>query len=233
MSKKKQEQKPSLLGFIIIFSIVGAILSHPVVQFTLSASLLLYIFFVFFKFFTKPPKTRDKKLKTHMVVASFLSVAMVSGIISSLGQEEETVSVSSPSSITKTEVEPVVDSHKDLDEQEDIAELEVIEDIADPEVIEHIEEVEDNSEEKVEIENSPEITEPEMETVIESEPVVEETPKTVVKTTVYVGSSDSDKYHYETCRWAEKILGSNRIVFDSIETAQARGYSACGTCKPS
>lgn len=56
--------------------------------------------------------------------------------------------------------------------------------------------------------------------------------ETVKKTGVYVGSLDSDKYHYPTCRWAEKITYENLIGFDSEQEAISKGYSPCGTCKP-
>ena len=54
-----------------------------------------------------------------------------------------------------------------------------------------------------------------------------------VKTTgTYVGSLESDKYHYPDCRHAKRILTENRIWFDTKEEAQAAGYTACGVCKP-
>jgi hypothetical protein len=48
----------------------------------------------------------------------------------------------------------------------------------------------------------------------------------------YVGSSDSDKYHKPTCRFAKKILAENLIEFTSKEDAEARGYSPCSVCNP-
>jgi endonuclease YncB( thermonuclease family) len=48
----------------------------------------------------------------------------------------------------------------------------------------------------------------------------------------YVGSIESDKYHYPSCRWAEKILKENEIWFDTIEEAKEQGYQPCGVCKP-
>ena len=71
---------------------------------------------------------------------------------------------------------------------------------------------------------------------VENTPVetVPEQPQTetVKKTGVYVGSLDSDKYHYPTCRWAEKITYENLIGFDSEQEAISKGYSPCGTCRP-
>jgi len=48
----------------------------------------------------------------------------------------------------------------------------------------------------------------------------------------FVGSNQSDKYHYPTCRWAKKILPENRLCFASAEAARAAGYVPCGVCKP-
>jgi hypothetical protein len=48
----------------------------------------------------------------------------------------------------------------------------------------------------------------------------------------YVGSDQSDKFHYISCRWAEKIKDENRICFASKSAAIAYRYVACGTCKP-
>ena len=58
-------------------------------------------------------------------------------------------------------------------------------------------------------------------------------PEPPVKTSgTYVGSVDSDKYHIPGCRFAEKILPENEIWFDTVEEAQAAGYTACGVCHP-
>lgn len=48
----------------------------------------------------------------------------------------------------------------------------------------------------------------------------------------YVGSTKSDKYHYPSCRWAEKINPSNEIWFSSSEDARAHGYVPCKVCNP-
>lgn len=48
----------------------------------------------------------------------------------------------------------------------------------------------------------------------------------------YVGSSESDKYHYPSCRWTSKINDANLVHFDTVEEASAAGYSPCGTCHP-
>jgi len=46
----------------------------------------------------------------------------------------------------------------------------------------------------------------------------------------YVGSIESNKYHYPSCRWAKKILEENQIWFDTIEEAEQHGYEPCGAC---
>ena len=48
----------------------------------------------------------------------------------------------------------------------------------------------------------------------------------------YVGSTDSDKYHYPSCRAAKEILPENEIWFDTIQEASQAGYQACGICHP-
>lgn len=48
----------------------------------------------------------------------------------------------------------------------------------------------------------------------------------------FVGSLQSDKYHYPTCRWAKEIKPENEIWFKDAEDAKAHGYKPCGVCKP-
>lgn len=48
----------------------------------------------------------------------------------------------------------------------------------------------------------------------------------------YVGSTQSDKFHYVTCQHAKKILSVNKIWFETREDAFTKGYSPCGVCKP-
>jgi outer membrane biosynthesis protein TonB len=48
----------------------------------------------------------------------------------------------------------------------------------------------------------------------------------------YVGSIQSDKFHYLTCRWAGEIHAENRICFESRAAAVNFGYQPCGVCKP-
>lgn len=56
---------------------------------------------------------------------------------------------------------------------------------------------------------------------------------TLVKTEgKYIGSINSNKYHYPTCRHAKNIASYNEIWFDTIEEAKQQGYEPCGVCKP-
>ena len=49
---------------------------------------------------------------------------------------------------------------------------------------------------------------------------------------VYVGSRNSNKYHYTWCRSAQKIKPKNKVVFNSVKEAQDAGYIPCKVCKP-
>ncbi len=48
----------------------------------------------------------------------------------------------------------------------------------------------------------------------------------------YVGSKNSNKYHYPTCKSAQKIKPGNLVTFNSAKDAQAAGYVPCKMCKP-
>lgn len=48
----------------------------------------------------------------------------------------------------------------------------------------------------------------------------------------YVGSINSDIYHYPSCEWAQKIQPANEIWFSSPQDARAHGYRACKVCRP-
>ncbi len=45
-------------------------------------------------------------------------------------------------------------------------------------------------------------------------------------------SKDSDKYHYSSCKWSQKISLSNLIKFSSPEKAREAGYVPCRVCNP-
>jgi len=53
-----------------------------------------------------------------------------------------------------------------------------------------------------------------------------------VEGAAYVGSAESDKFHYIWCRYAEKIDPGNRICFASREAALNYSYVPCGVCDP-
>jgi len=46
-----------------------------------------------------------------------------------------------------------------------------------------------------------------------------------------VASSGGTKYHLLTCPGASSIKETNKIYFDSVELAQAAGYSAARNCE--
>jgi hypothetical protein len=48
----------------------------------------------------------------------------------------------------------------------------------------------------------------------------------------YVGSSISNKYHYPTCEWAQKINPANLVKFKSAKEALDKGFVPCKVCKP-
>jgi len=45
-------------------------------------------------------------------------------------------------------------------------------------------------------------------------------------------SKNSNKYHFATCKWAQKIKPSNLVKFDTPEDAIKAGYTPCKICKP-
>ena len=45
----------------------------------------------------------------------------------------------------------------------------------------------------------------------------------------FVGSVNSNKYHWPDCSWAKKIAPQNQIWFSSETEAQAVGYVRCGS----
>jgi len=51
-------------------------------------------------------------------------------------------------------------------------------------------------------------------------------------TRTYVGSINSDKYHYPSCYWAQQINPSNEIWFTSKADAESHGYIPCKVCNP-
>lgn len=48
----------------------------------------------------------------------------------------------------------------------------------------------------------------------------------------YLGNSNSRKFHYPSCKWAQKISPSHRVWFNSREQAIKAGYDPCKVCRP-
>ncbi|WP_031516595.1 ComEC/Rec2 family competence protein [Desulfofalx alkaliphila] len=48
----------------------------------------------------------------------------------------------------------------------------------------------------------------------------------------YVGSSNSDKFHYPHCRHVESIAAHNLVWFKDLIEANNAGYVPCASCKP-
>ena len=48
----------------------------------------------------------------------------------------------------------------------------------------------------------------------------------------YVGATTTGKFHYVSCRWADKIRPDHRAYFESREEATDAGYIPCKVCKP-
>ena len=48
----------------------------------------------------------------------------------------------------------------------------------------------------------------------------------------FVGSTKSNKYHYPSCQWAQKIKPCNEISFSCCADARAHGYVPCKVCHP-
>ena len=48
----------------------------------------------------------------------------------------------------------------------------------------------------------------------------------------FVGSSKSNKYHYPSCQWAQKISPANEVWFSSSQDARNQGYVPCKVCSP-
>jgi hypothetical protein len=48
----------------------------------------------------------------------------------------------------------------------------------------------------------------------------------------FVGSSESDKYHYPSCSAAKRIKSSNLVTFSSSTEARGAGYVPCSICSP-
>ena len=48
----------------------------------------------------------------------------------------------------------------------------------------------------------------------------------------YIASVNSNKFHYETCRWGKKISNKNKVTFNTRSDAISQGYEPCKVCQP-
>ena len=69
------------------------------------------------------------------------------------------------------------------------------------------------------------------------EKVTKDKPKTTSSSSssssaTYWASANSNKFHYPSCEWAQKISSKNKIVFHSRSEALNAGYSPCQVCGP-
>ncbi len=60
---------------------------------------------------------------------------------------------------------------------------------------------------------------------------VVEQPIESVKTGSFVGSKNSDKYHFPWCPGAQRIKEENKVWFADREAAEAAGYTPAANCK--
>ena len=72
--------------------------------------------------------------------------------------------------------------------------------------------------------------------ITKDEPIQESTPTSTSSSSssgqTYWASSNSNKFHYPSCEWAQKISGKNKVVFHSREEAINAGYVPCQVCGP-
>ena len=68
------------------------------------------------------------------------------------------------------------------------------------------------------------------ENVVEKEEIIEKKEDISSAEVIFVGSKNSDFYHYPDCEWADKILEKNIIYFKSEEDAIEEGYRSCSFC---
>lgn len=61
--------------------------------------------------------------------------------------------------------------------------------------------------------------------------VGEEVPEIPAATGLFVGSRNSDKYHYPWCSGAQRIKEENKIWFASEKEAEAAGYTPAANCE--
>lgn len=64
--------------------------------------------------------------------------------------------------------------------------------------------------------------------VVNNNTIVEKTPVTGV----YVGNSNSHKFHYSDCKSVKKMSAKNKVELNSREDAINSGYTPCKICNP-
>jgi len=70
---------------------------------------------------------------------------------------------------------------------------------------------------------------------MEKAPVVEGSDASEIKAVSeneYVGSINSNRFHYPNCKWAKKIKEGNKIWFKNRKEALDKGYIPCKVCNP-
>lgn len=68
-----------------------------------------------------------------------------------------------------------------------------------------------------------------LEDEIEQARTEEEEPEPTI---TYVGSKNSDVYHYTWCHYVDRIKAENKRYFSSSQAARSAGYRPCLVCKP-
>ena len=49
---------------------------------------------------------------------------------------------------------------------------------------------------------------------------------------IYIGNSNTGKFHEKDCRWGQKTAEHNRVYFSSRSDAVSQGYKPCKVCNP-
>lgn len=54
----------------------------------------------------------------------------------------------------------------------------------------------------------------------------------VAQATQYVANLQSGIFHYQGCKWEQKMWEVNRVYYNSREGCLADGYRPCKVCRP-
>ncbi len=68
--------------------------------------------------------------------------------------------------------------------------------------------------------------------VTEEQPTQPQPQPSPSPTGAFVGSKNSNVYHYPSCNYVNSISEQNKVWFSSSADAQAKGYRPCKVCKP-